>query len=361
MGDNDTIEVLTTLPNRYASFKETVVETDLPEKLSIIRFNIPEHKSGMLDQALSYMTYYVHARRYVRKKDYDIVFATSSRLLTAYLGAIIAKKKAIPFVVDIRDIFTDTLNSILNNWFAKLLIIVFRIIEKKTVSRATRINLVSIGFKDYFKRIRADVPYSFITNGIDSEFLEYNFAKTEITDKIIITYAGNIGKGQGLEKIIPEFAQALGDNYLFRIIGDGGMRYALEQKLRELQIENVQIIDPVKRDKLLLYYKESDYLFLHLNNYKAFNKVLPSKIFEYAAAGKPVIAGVSGYAETFIKTNLNSGWLVFAPSELSDLITKFKEFEPVIESKIIFCEKYARTKLMSKFAEIIIDTYSNIL
>ena len=361
MGKNDTIEVLTTLPNRYASFKETVVDADLPEMLSIVRFKIPEHKSGMFDQALSYLRYYIHAGRYVRKKDYDIVFATSSRLLTAYLGAVIAKKKDIPLVIDIRDIFTDNLSSILKNRFSRSIIKVFSIIEKKTVFRATKINLVSVGFEDYFRRIRPDVSYSFITNGIDSEFLEYNFEKTERTDKTVITYAGNIGQGQGLEKIIPEFAQALGENYLLRIIGDGGMRYALEKKLQELQIKNVQIIDPVKRNKLLLYYKESDFLFLHLNNLKAFNKVLPSKIFEYAATGKPVIAGVSGYAEIFIKKNLDSGWLVFRPTEISDLITKFKEFKPVIGPKNIFYEKYARTNLMSKFAEIIIDTYSSNL
>ncbi len=356
MGTNDTIEILTTLPNRYASYIEPVQETETTENLSIIRCKIPEHKSGMLDQAWSFIQYYLHVKRYVKKKDYDIVFATSSRLLTAYLGAVIAKKKSIPLVIDIRDIFTDTLSSILKNRFAWYLIRVFRIIEKKTVFRATRINLVSKGFEDYFKGVRAEVPYSFITNGIDNEFLEFNFSKTEITEKTIITYAGNIGKGQGLEKIIPEFAKALGESYLFRIIGDGGMRSVLEQKLQELQIKNVQIIDPVKRTKLLLFYKESDYLFLHLNNFKAFDKVLPSKIFEYAATGKPVIAGVSGYAQAFIKNNLCSNWLVFDPTELSDLLTKFSEFNPVIKSNNEFTKKYNRIRLMSEFADIIIDT-----
>jgi len=32
---------------------------------------------------------------------------------------------------------------------------------------------------------------------------------------------------------------------------------------------------------------DADVLFLHLNAYKAFEKVLPSKIFEYAATGRP--------------------------------------------------------------------------
>ena len=45
-------------------------------------------------------------------------------------------------------------------------------------------------------------------------------------------------------------------------------------------------------------------LFIHLNAYPAFEKVLPSKIFEYAATGKPILAGVSGYSADFIRNNL---------------------------------------------------------
>ena len=45
----------------------------------------------------------------------------------------------------------------------------------------------------------------------------------------------------------------------------------------------------------------TDVLFLHLNDYSAFRKVIPSKIFEYAATGKPIVAGVSGYAAEFLR------------------------------------------------------------
>ena len=33
-----------------------------------------------------------------------------------------------------------------------------------------------------------------------------------------ITYAGNIGEGQGLHKIVPQAAAKLGDNYKFRLL-----------------------------------------------------------------------------------------------------------------------------------------------
>ena len=48
-------------------------------------------------------------------------------------------------------------------------------------------------------------------------------------------------------------------------------------------------------------YQKANILFLHLNDLNSFHKVLPSKIFEYAATGKPILAGVKGYAAKFLR------------------------------------------------------------
>lgn len=355
ISNNDHIELLTTFPNRYASYKRPVKRIEKTEKLSIVRFKIPEHKSGMLDQAISFISYYIQVIRYIRSKDYNIVYSTSSRLLTAYLGATISKRKNIPLFLDIRDIFTDTLGSILKHSPLKFFIFVFKIIEKKTILSANRINLVSEGFKEYFESLNSNAKFSYITNGIDDEFLHYNFRKTNITEKKVITYAGNIGKGQGLEKIIPELSIVIGNQYLIQIFGDGGMRSTLEKRLKHLSITNVKINSPVNRTSLLQIYKESDYLLLHLNDYDAFNKVLPSKIFEYAATGKPIIAGVSGYSRKFIRTNLGSNWLIFQPANISDFKMKFQNFNDQCSINYVFTKSYNRATLMDKLADEIID------
>ena len=63
----------------------------------------------------------------------------------------------------------------------------------------------------------------------------------KLTDKIIITYAGNIGEGQGLEKIITKIAIKLGNSYEIHIIGDGGRKKALVEKLDG--INNVKLFN----------------------------------------------------------------------------------------------------------------------
>ena len=78
----------------------------------------------------------------------------------------------------------------------------------------------------------------------------------------------------------------------------------LENEINNLGLKNIKIIPPLKRDSLLQYYNSADVLFLHLADVPAFQKVLPSKLFEYGSFNVPIIAGVKGVAKKFIKNNI---------------------------------------------------------
>ena len=60
-----------------------------------------------------------------------------------------------------------------------------------------------------------------------------------------MVYAGNIGEGQGLEKIIPQTAKRL-PNINFVIIGDGGSKKLLIDKINYLSLKNITLKKPVK-------------------------------------------------------------------------------------------------------------------
>ncbi len=88
--EDDFIHVITTQPNRYKSFKTTGESVETGSNYEINRIKIPEHKGGMLDQAKSFTTFYKEAKKLVKGKEYDLVYASSSRLFTAFLGRSIA-------------------------------------------------------------------------------------------------------------------------------------------------------------------------------------------------------------------------------------------------------------------------------
>ena len=343
----DKVEIITAMPNRYGSFSEDAKEFEkLEENIDITRIDLGTHKSGFVDQSKLFLKFAWQVIKLVRKREkYDLIYATSSRLMTAFLGSLIANKQKAKLYLDIRDIFTDTLESVFAKSKLRYVIPIFRKIEKYTINSATHINLVSKGFENYFKNITSNVAYSFYTNGIDDVFLEYDFTQDKKNEKTIITYAGNIGEGQGLEKIIPDMAKKLGDYYEIHIIGDGGRKKALIENLKD--IKNVKLFDPVNRTKLLEIYKSSDVLFLHLNDYEAFKKVLPSKLFEYATTNKFIIAGVGGYAKEFIEENISDA-IVFEPCNADDFYEKFKKvlnFSDI--NRISFIEKFKRENIMN--------------
>lgn len=343
MTKDDVIEVITTFPNRYSSFHAEASGFEDDNGVTVKRIKIPSHRSGFLDQARSFLFYFVGSLWYIRNRKYDVVFATSSRLFTAFLGAVIARKKRIPLYLDIRDIFVDTLKSVLKNSSGKALLPLFKLVENYTIKSATKVNLVSRGFLPYFEK-KYHKEYSFFSNGIDDVFLDQDFSKINQNEKMIFTYTGNIGEGQGLEKIIPKIAEKY-KNILFYIIGDGGRRCLLEKYV--LHLKNVRLVKPVSREALVEFYRRSDVLFLHLNDYEAFKKVLPSKIFEYAATYKPIIAGVDGYARKFIAEHLPDS-LIFDPCDFNDFCVKYEKFNNKvdIDKRECFVKKFTRRKIM---------------
>lgn len=355
MGEEVEIDILTTQPHRYASFKEQAAVTEQRGRISIRRFGIPAHKGGMKDQALSFLSFYRAVGEAVRDRHYDLVFATSSRLMTAFLGARIARRLGAPLYLDIRDIFVDTIGDVLPGMKGRLLAPFFSLVEKHTMRSARRINLVSEGFRDYFQSRYPQVPLGFITNGIDDEFLgiDWSAGRTAVAASapIKVLYAGNIGEGQGLHRILPGLAEACGDRYQFIVVGDGGRKAALAESVAGLP--NVRMADPVNRVGLLKLYGEADVLFLHLNDYPAFAKVLPSKIFEYAATGRPILAGVGGYAARFLTGEVeNAG--VFAPCQVQEGKAALERLRIGHTDRRAFIDRYARRSVSARLAEDIL-------
>lgn len=312
------IDVVTTQPNRYHTFKSESLALEEREKVTIHRIQLPSHKNGFVDQALTFRHYAKFVKKVANGKSYDLVFGTSSRLMTAVLASYMARRLNAKLYLDIRDIFVDTISDVFPRYITAWAVPVFGLLEKYALSRANHVNLVSEGFKQYFELKYPSVQFSYFTNGIDDVFVNYSWPTVmPEAEQSVILYAGNMGDGQGLHLIIPELAQKLGERYKFRLIGDGGKKSLLVDKVAELGLQNVEILPPVKRDELLKEYAAADILFLHLNDVPAFEKVLPSKLFEYAATGKPMLAGVAGYAAEFISSQIENA-AVFKPCDVND-------------------------------------------
>ncbi|WP_455824949.1 glycosyltransferase family 4 protein [Pseudomonas graminis] len=352
------IDLVTTQPNRYPSYK---VDGPLPTPqsgLSVTRIALPTHACGVGGQARGFAHYAYGVRKAIKGKQYDVIVATSSRLMTAALGAVIARKTHTPLYLDIRDIFVDVLPELFPGMFGKGLTRVFSWVEKNTLKHATQVNLVSPAFLSYFSARYPHRRFSTHTNGVDDLFLQTTFypgTPTRPEGPLNIVYAGNIGTGQGLEKILPALAERLVDTARFYVIGDGSTLKQLSDALVKRQVKNVVLIPPMPRDGLIPYYQQADVLFLHLNNFKAFYKVIPSKLFEYAATGKPILAGLPGFSKAFTLGNIANA-CVFAPGNPDAAVAELARLKLGSTDRSAFIRAYSRDAIQQRMALEILNT-----
>lgn len=352
------IHVVTTLPNRYRSFAVDTPAGETADGFCIGRVALPPHSSGMIDQSKAFLSFSCAACRMIRGEEYDLIFATSSRLMTAALGAWIAWRKKTPLYLDIRDIFVDTIKDVLRPSLAAFARPVFSILERWTIRRAHKVNLVSGGFREYFESRYPGQQFSYFTNGIDDEFLAV--APTQAVEAkqdapLVAVYAGNLGEGQGMHLILPELAKRTSGSVHFRVFGDGGKKDQLLHALREACVSNVAIYAPLPRDRLIEEYGKADILFLHLNNLEAFKKVLPSKIFEYGAMGKPVLAGVKGFPADFIRSEIDNA-AVFPPCDPVAAVAALSALTIETRPRPGFVKKYSRAAICRRMAADILQT-----
>ena len=143
-----TVTVITSIPHRYGSYNFDPPRDGKVENLSVIRLKTRYHKGSLIGQSLSFIDYAWKTNKLLKGSDYNLVYATSSRLMTGVLGMDIPAIES-KFYLDIRDIFLDSL-PVLPLRLLKPIIWFFSLLERWTINTAAIVNLVSPGFKKLF-------------------------------------------------------------------------------------------------------------------------------------------------------------------------------------------------------------------
>ena len=357
MKNDDELHIIATHPNRYENHRVKASDIEVHGNTTIHRISVPSHKSGMFSQARTFATYALASYKLCNKLNPDFLIGTTSRLMTGILTGVSARKLGCKYFIDLRDIFSETISDIFSQKNKLLGFIskkTFSLLERWLFNKAIGVNVVSEGFPEYFQNMGINTSnWSFFPNGVDKIFTNLPFMENKSSKKITnILYIGNIGTGQGLENILPATAKCMGNKYQFLVIGGGGASSKLISTIKNNNVDNIEILAPLKREKLIKYYEDADILFVHLNEIPAFQRVLPSKIFEYAALRKPIVAGLSGYSAKFILDNVPYA-TIFNSGDVDgcvDAIKKAESLEIKDKNIDIFIEKFSLEKIMNKMA-----------
>lgn len=343
--------------------------SSLEDNIEIIRLGVPLFGRGFVSESLSYLFFLVQGLVVLVWIRPNLIFATSAKLLTSYLGALGSLITGATLCVDIRDTFSDNFLSFFRKQRKVVAYLLLLYLENFVVRQAKSINLVSPGFSQIYDELLDADKLTYFTNGVDEHFVKFYYSLKEqkssdncpVQNKSrIILYAGNLGLGQDLLKLFKplvnqEVAQHLLDlGWSIRIIGDGVQAPDLKQLASHPHLRKlITVLNPIPRYELIEEYQKADALFLQVSNYHSLDMVIPSKIFEYAATRLPILAGVRGYTRDFI--DQIPGVQFFTQKNITSFLGQIKEIKTFSYNRDQFIEQYDRSKIMIKYADHLLD------
>lgn len=315
---------------------------------------------------LSFMVTGTIAALFARRP--DLVIATSPQLFCGWSGAIVAKLRRLPFLLEIRDIWPESIVAV----GAMRVSPAIRFLEwmaKRLYATADRIVAVGNGYRRELEE--RGVPSSkidVIPNGIDSEVFSPRDPDPEVRkrwglgDDFVCAYVGTVGMAAGLDVVLRAAAvlRAREESGIrFLIVGDGAERERLQEQAAAAGMPEITFTGRLDKSEIPGVLAVSDCCLIHLRKQRLFKTVLPSKLFEAAAMAKPVILGIRGEAQVLL--NDLGGGLSIEPeseTELADAVLSLAQ-DPKLAQSFgaqafqVTSKKFARENLAAQYLSVI--------
>ena len=132
---------------------------------------------------------------------------------------------------------------------------------------------------------------------------------------MLVLYAGNMGRKQGLEVVLEAAAHLAGDERLrFLLAGDGAARGDLERRAGELGLRNVRFLPVQPAERLGEMFAAGD-IHLVVQRAEAADLVMPSKLSNILAAGRASVVTAEPETELYRVVAGNGLGVACAPDD----------------------------------------------
>ena len=128
----------------------------------------------------------------------------------------------------------------------------------------------------------------------------------------LVLYAGTHGISHGLPGIADAATRLGGEAVQFAFVGEGSDKPRLQRRIRELGLDNVSLRPGVPHDEVPALLAAADICLVPLRDVPLFSTFIPSKMFEYLAAGKAVVGALAGEAAQILT---EAGAVVVPPED----------------------------------------------
>ena len=308
VADGHEVTVVTGVPNHpagqlFPGFRNRWIQEESVDGIRVIRtWMLLTANSGFLKRILNYVLFGITAAwasRRVRKP--DVVIATSPQFFCGLSGAVVARLKRRPFVLEIRDLWPKSIVE-LDQLKEGPALRALEALENWMYHQADGIVVNTRAFIEHITARGIDQDrIELVYNGIDADRFqprepdETLIQEYDLENRLTVAYVGTLGLAHGLATVIETAGQLKEqEEILFLLIGAGAESDRLEESVREQGLSNVRLIGLQPREKMPAWIATIDILLVCLRDLPVFETVIPSKIFEFLAQERPVIVTARG-------------------------------------------------------------------
>ncbi len=252
-------------------------------------------KNIEIKRVFSYRILANNIKKHLEKNAYDLIYCSIPDNHTSAICVKYAKKRNIPVVIDIEDLWPETMKMVLNiPMITDILYSYFSHDAKITYKNCDAVVGSSDTYRDEPAKYGISVPrkmtvyvgtdLSVFDEGVERYSEEIDKPKSEFW----VSYAGTLGRSYDIGTLVESanIIKKKHDNIKIKILGDGPLREEFEKKAKSL-CGNVEFLGYQPYQKMAAFLSKSDITVNSIVHGAA--QSIVSKIGDYLAAGAAMI------------------------------------------------------------------------
>jgi hypothetical protein len=231
----------------------------------------------------------------------DVVVAETPPLFVAAAAVPIARALRAGLLLNVADLWPESavqLGMLTNRRAIRLA----EVLERFSYDQAGTVTVPTPGMREILlNRGYATDKVKLLPNAVDIE--RFPLSPPVGREWCRALYCGTVGLAQGVRTLL-EAARLLeeqGSPVEFEIVGDGAERDELQAWAQRFGLKHVSFAGRVPRDEVPRRVASADITVMTLRDVPLFEDALPTKMLEYMAAGRAVVASAAGQAARLVE------------------------------------------------------------
>jgi hypothetical protein len=327
------VTVITAMPNRPAGrihpeWRGRLFGEERRDGARILRsWLFARPGGGFLTTVLNNLSFAATATAHARRRagPFDVLIASSPPWFPLPAGDRLARRRRIPLVLELRDLWPDYL---MEMGVVRPAALAHALVawDRRLLGRATRLVTVTEPLRDLLVAKGLPAPrIEVISNGVDPEEY-YPSAEPAPVEALrrrpgefVIGYLGNFGAGQRLDVVLDAAARvaAVAPWVRFVLAGDGTDYGRIRERVVRERPPNLVLHGVVPKASTRAFYGNCDACLVPLAPVPMFAHALPTKLFEIMACGRPVLASATGLVADALRAS--GAGIASAPGDVAAL------------------------------------------